>query len=57
MSISPELSEVVDFLKAHAPFDRLRPALLEGPNMQGADLMGALLPRDFQFLLLEDTGQ
>jgi len=28
MSISPELSEIVDFLKQHAPFDRLRLALL-----------------------------
>ena len=34
MSMSPELSEVVDFLKAHAPFDRLRPALLEDAARQ-----------------------
>ncbi len=34
MSISPELSEVVDFLKGHAPFDRLRPALLEDAARQ-----------------------
>ena len=34
MSISPELSEVVDFLKVHAPFDRLRPALLEDAARQ-----------------------
>lgn len=34
MSISPELSEVIDFLKAHAPFDRLRPALLEDAARQ-----------------------
>ncbi len=34
MSISPELSEVVDFLKAHAPFDALPPALLEDAARQ-----------------------
>jgi CBS domain-containing protein len=34
MSISPELSEVVDFLKAHAPFDRLSPDLLDDAARQ-----------------------
>jgi CBS domain-containing protein len=34
MSTSPELSEIVDFLTAHAPFDALRPALLEDAARQ-----------------------
>jgi CBS domain-containing protein len=34
MSTSPELSEIVDFLKTHAPFDALRPALLEDAARQ-----------------------
>jgi CBS domain-containing protein len=29
MSISPELAEVIDFLRGHAPFDRLTPEQLE----------------------------
>lgn len=34
MSLSPELSEIVDFLKSHAPFDALRTALLEDAARQ-----------------------
>lgn len=34
MSHSPELSEIVDFLKGHAPFDGLQPALLDDAARQ-----------------------